>query len=527
MYKFSPKPEAKYRYNYGMIAQDLNCFHKENKVDEALALIRSMVLDDLFFLLYFVLNIPEVNEAWLVDRMNDINRESNRTLDMWARFHWKSTIRTVGKTIQDVLRNSEKRVVIFSHTRDIAKSFLRRIKGVFEGNAILKAAFPDVLYDEPHKERIKWSEDEGLTVKRMSTYTEATVEAYGLVDSMPVGKHYTDRIYDDLVTRLSVSTKKQRDKVEEMFQLSQALGTPDGNMAVIGTRYHFGDMYNQLIKSGEWTVRELPATHNGDYPPPLGNGRGILYPTEQISQFLKDMGKDVFAAQMLLNPTKADSKAFDLEWVRYYKTKPYTQNFVFVDPASSKKEYADYTSMWVVGIDKRGYCFVLDGVRDRMNMGETMDVLFRLVDKWGVMKVFYEKYGMQRDIEAIKEKQKEHGMPFKIQELGGFIKKEDRIKSLQSNFLEGRLLFPETLPYKTITGKKVDLVREFLFDEYVDYPSSPHDDMLDCLARINDEKVKLNRPVYVEPEPYRLKNRDPFGLWEDVNSKERYAWMGK
>jgi hypothetical protein len=63
-------------------------------------------------------------------------------LDLWAREHYKSTVITFALTIQDILNDPEITVGIFSHTRPIAKAFLRQIKQEFETNEDLKAGFP-------------------------------------------------------------------------------------------------------------------------------------------------------------------------------------------------------------------------------------------------------------------------------------------------------------------------------------------------------------------------------------------------
>ncbi len=98
-----------------------------------------------------------------------VQANPNGYLDLWAREHFKSSIITTALTIQDILcthgndpidESGECTIGIFSHTRPIAKAFLRQIKGELEKNDFLKRMFPDVLFKHPEKESPKWSEDE-------------------------------------------------------------------------------------------------------------------------------------------------------------------------------------------------------------------------------------------------------------------------------------------------------------------------------------------------------------------------------
>ena len=75
-----------------------------------------------------------------------------------------------------------------------------------ESTEKLKALFPDLLWANPQKQAPKWSEDDGIIVKRKGNPKESTVEAWGLVDGQPTSKHYGTRIYNDVVTRESVYT---------------------------------------------------------------------------------------------------------------------------------------------------------------------------------------------------------------------------------------------------------------------------------------------------------------------------------
>ena len=174
---------------------------------------------DLFFLLIHGLRRIDADRDWLFERCREVQKDPNNRLDLWSREHYKSTIITFGLTIQDVLNDPDITVGIFSHTRPIAKGFLRQIKREFESNDFLKQLFPDVLWANPQTEAPKWSEDEGLIVKRKGNPKEGTVEAWGLVDGQPTSKHYKLMVYDDTVTRESVTTPDMIAKVTEAWEL--------------------------------------------------------------------------------------------------------------------------------------------------------------------------------------------------------------------------------------------------------------------------------------------------------------------
>jgi len=68
------------------------------------------------------------------------------------------------------------------------------------------------------------------------------------------------------------------------------------------------------------------------------------------------------------------------------------------------------------------------------------------------------------------------------------------------------ILFPETLLYKDYEGRTVDLVQAFIKDEFVPFPFSINDDMLDGISRIKDLRV-----VYPKPDDnasYEIPERD-------------------
>jgi len=118
---------------------------------------RQLAQSDLFFLLTHVLGRADLNRDWYFARCREVQAAPNGYLDLWAREHGKSSIITFGLVIQDILNNPEITVAIFSYSRPIAKAFLRQIKVEFESNEMLRSLFPDILWENPHRDASKWS----------------------------------------------------------------------------------------------------------------------------------------------------------------------------------------------------------------------------------------------------------------------------------------------------------------------------------------------------------------------------------
>jgi phage terminase large subunit-like protein len=469
---------------------------------------RWLCRNDLFFLLVMACGRKDINRDWLFERCREVQAEPNGCLDLWAREHYKSTIVNFGLCLQDILASHgedpearyggrEVTIGIFSHTRPIAKAFLVQLKRELEANETLKALFPDVLWSQPG-EAPKWSEDGGLIVRRRSNPKEATVEAWGLVDGQPTSKHFLLRVYDDVVTRESVYTPEQIKKTTEAWELSDNLGSEGGWVRYIGTRYHHFDTYHTMMERGVAKVRQHPCTADGseDF------SRAVLMAPETLAEKRRVQGPYTFGAQMLLNPTADSVMGFQEDWLRFWPAQrgANLNVAIVVDPASKKKKTSDYTTMWVVGIGGDGNWYILDGVRDRLNLTERTDTLFALHRRWSPKRVGYEEYGLQADIEHIEYVQAQENYRFPIVRLGGGLAKEDRIKRLVPRFERGGIYLPEALVRMNYEKHAVDLVQVFKREEYLAFPVCAHDDMLDCLARMEDEEMHLPLPTPKKPE---------------------------
>ncbi len=468
---------------------------KRRSVGQLDALQAHLGRDDLFYLLTRLLDRNDLNDAWHFARCREVQAEPDGRLDLWAREHGKSSIVTFGQTVRDILNSPEITVGIFSHTRPVAKDFLRQIKHEFEHNIRLKRLYPDVLWADPKKESPSWSLDKGITVRRKENPKEATVEAWGLVDGQPTGKHFSLLVYDDVVTRESVTTPEMIAKVTEAWALSLNLGAGEGRRRIIGTRYHYNDTYRTILDRKAAVPRIHPATLDG-----TETGRPALLSAKLLADKRAAMGAHVFGCQMLLTPNADKSMGFQEKHLRFWTPAhgpfggaAHLNRYIVVDPAAGRGDRGDYTVMLVVGLGVDGNRYLIDGVRDRLNLAARAEALFRLHRLYRPIAVGYEQYGIQADIEYIEAERDRRNYRFDLTPLGGSMPKRERILALGPYFERGQIYLPARRPFLAVDGETRDLTRLFT-DEYLEFPVGRHDDMLDCLARILDPKFGAEFP---------------------------------
>ena len=462
--------------------------------------IRRLVRTDRFYLLVYVLGRKDADNNWVFARCREVEKDPHDRLDLWFREGYKSTIITYCGTIQQLCINPEITICIFSYIRPIAKSFLVMIKQELEKNEILKWAFDDIFWADPIKEsrkrKFKWSEDEGLTVKRSTNPNEKSLEAWGLIDGQPTSKHFMLRIYNDVVTDKSTTEEMIR-KTTAGWQLSHNLGRRGGHQWYEGTIYHHADTYKTIMDSGLVKPRIYPATMDGTI-----TGVPWYLTAEELAKKRVLMGSRVFAMQMLLNPNLSTKMGFDRSMMRYWHNDNHKNlNVVLiVDPASKKKKRSDYSVFWVIGLGSDKNYYVIDIIRDKLNLSERTRTLFMLHQKYKPITVAYEEYGAQSDVEHYEIEMARMNYRFNITRVGGTMAKEDRIQMLEPDFEQGRFFFPRTLSHVNYDGVTVDMVQQFVDDEMVVFPFGGHDDMLDSLARLKDPKLFLSFPDGELPE---------------------------
>jgi phage terminase large subunit-like protein len=462
--------------------------------------LRKLVRTDLYFLLRYLMGRPDIEHPWMYARCREIQEAPDGYLDLWARDHRKSTIITFAKTIQDILaahgeeplphwNGMEPTFGIFSHTRGIALAFVQQIKTELEQNEALHTLFPDVLYEKPEREAPRWSVQNGLTVKRKSNPKEATIEGWGLVDGQPTSKHFNVLLYDDVVVMASVTTPEMIQKTTTAWEFSLNLGDRSPRIRGAGTRWHFADTYRTILERQALLPRIHAATDDATL-----TGKPIFLTPEELQKKIRDMGPYSASSQLLLNPIADSKQTFKRDWLEHrYQSdiswQPMTR-VLLCDPANAKVKKSDYTTMAVIGLGEDRNYYLLDFLRDRLNLVERSNEYFRLHRKWRPHKSAYEEYGKDSDIQHLQTIMSGgNGRPpyhFEIEVVAGALSKYDRINRLIPVCSEGRLWLPDAIYRTNSEGKLEELMQILIEMEFLAWPVPVHDDGMDVISRVFD-----------------------------------------
>lgn len=418
-------------------------------------------------------------------------------------------------------KDATRRIVAASHTEDLATTLNVACRDLINSE-LYQRIFPGTTIRSDQSEKKSFGTTRGGLRKCFGVNTRITGQGGRVL------------IVDDPHDTQGVESQVEREKTIKWFNNSfyGRMRSDKSIIVIIMQRQHPLDLTGWILENSpeKWTQIAIEEIASQNYRISFA-GRTIerkkgelLRPRQFGPEWVKNrmitLGPYSWAAQHQQDPVPDGGRVFLMTWLRHWSTPPNYKRmtrYVFVDPSLGKKDASilnlDYTCMWVIGLGEDGNYYVLDILRDHLNLQQRAARLFDLVQKWEVHEVFYERYGMQSDIDYIDEKQSEWNYRFKISEIGGKLKKEDRIERLQPIFAEGKIWLP---PYgffvKMEDGRTIDLVKTFVDEEYSSFPSCRHDDMLDALARIMDVSVRWPKPAQARTH----KKKKTTGSWMSV-----------
>lgn len=302
------------------------------------------------------------------------------------------------------------------------------------------------------------------------------------------------------------------------------LNDPNSSAVIlIMQRVHMRDLTGHLLakEAQEWVHLVIPMRYDpavtfdagkdigrSDLADPRTEPGELLFAERfseaTVQQLEHDLGPYGTSGQLQQQPSPKGGGEMRAEWLMRYMAQPVGGNrYVLVDPAGERKPGVkgkrDNTAMGVIEVCADGNLYLIDGYRDRLNLVERTDILFAWHRRYKPLQVGYESYGMQSDAAHIRDRMEREGYRFKLTELGGGMRKEDRIRRLIPYLEAGRLWLPQTLHRTLKSGQTVDLIEQFIEVEYLPFPVGQWDDFLDMLSRIADPDIKLATPQVKRP----------------------------
>ena len=448
---------------------------------------------------------PARHHKLLIEKLEAVERgEIKRLMVFMPPGSAKSTYGSVLFPSWYLGRNSKKGIIAASHTSELAELFGRKVR-----NFVAGTEFPAVFgfgLAADSKAAARWETTEG-----------------GQYFAVGVGGSVTGRradlgIIDDPVkSREDADSESTREKTWEWYKADFFTRLkPGAAIVLIQTRWHEDDLAGKLLKDAEdggeqWEIVSLSMEAEADDP--LGRELGeLLWPewftTEMVDQAKRDSRNWLALYQQ--KPRPDGGGVFKREWINFYDQTPAdvkasTNRYMLVDAANGKRPTNDYTAIWIVGLGQDGNYYILDMIRDRLNLTERASAVMRLHRLWKPRQVRYERYGLMADIQHLQTVMAKENYRFEVVEVAGQSPKADRIKRLVPLFEGGKVWFPNSIHKTDTEGKTRELVGDFIEYEYLAFPVATHDDMLDALARIAEPDLPLIWPKQVEEEPDRYK----------------------
>ena len=406
-------------------------------------------------------------------------KTNQRSLDLAPRGTGKSRM-LIGYAAWYAINNPDKRVLYLSDTDAHAMRFLATIKNTIEYSELLRNIYGEI------RDPKKWTEHEILFKTRSKVFTEANVTAYGMSSGGVTGGHYELIVMDDICNFTSSRSDTQREKDKDWIKTTLLpTAMPGCEIHGVGTRYHYSDVWEEIIKLGfDINIQQAigeDGTSIWEKVLPLhdryDNGVRIL----GLDTIKGDLGRSIFNLQYL-NDTSLllEGNIFQNKYIQYYdgiireEGKVFVQRDRFkaeikaihlgVDLAISQSDSAAYTVILVVGRAEDNKLYVLEVVRGKFTFQQQKDAILRTVGKWSPNSTRVEAVAYQAAM--VQELRAMGGL--KIVAINPTHDKVARANQITGFFENGNIYFLKN---------QVDLIDELLL-----FPDGVYKDQVDALV---------------------------------------------
>lgn len=436
----------------------------------------------------------------------------------------KTTAITQGRAIQRICANPDISILIANETFDTACTFLAEIKFQFEHNELLRALFPELVWENTND--TTWSASE-IIVKRPNSRKEPTVFVTG-EGGTKTGMHPDLIIVDDIISKESMENARVGDGgimervnrwINQLEMLLSSNAQPFPEIIFIGTRWWFGDTYEYIEKkyghdekpqyvrlkgiAADGTSIEMPLTgcyRVGDLAvfrrSGYEDGR-VAFPSKWSAERMEKVRIEdpvLFSCNIQNNPADEATAVFRPSWLKYYHwideravlftdlagkkrtLRPSDLDILmFVDPggfAQNSVEQRAQAAIIVSGSTGNGEHLILEAYSRKEPFLDAAKKIVEFASKYGPRKVVVELAGQQAAfIEVVRNVATKAGVQLSLHpEKPGLKQKGNRILELEPYFQRGQIYVRRDAEFA-----------EFR-EQYDRFPRSARVDVLDALA---------------------------------------------
>jgi predicted phage terminase large subunit-like protein len=364
------------------------------------------------------------------------------------------------------------RILIVSKTADLAESTVAAIKRRIENDQKYNNIFGNLKPKNPQK----WTDSE-FFVERKTISKFPTIRGVGLLGAN-TGYGYDLIIPDDVIDEENVRTINQIQKASQwFFEVLLTTLFPWGATLALGTRWHYADLYSELIAplsqgGKEWPHKIYKAIEQ--YPnPEKGIPAKVLWPEvwsyEALMRKKDQIGSIFFNCQYQNDPTSMEGSLLKAKWLIPWENRPpATCRYYFgIDPSLGE---SDYFGIAVLAQDPQTQqCYLEDVWAEHLPFPQILrEKLPQMVQNYKPLKIFMETNFWQKLLLKMPELQ---GLP--IVPVNTVKNKEERFIPLSSHFESKRVLVNPLLLNKG----------EF-WTQWVQFPRGQHDDAVDCVELV-------------------------------------------
>jgi len=319
---------------------------------------------------------------------------------------------------------------------------------------------------------------------RTKNFSEPSISTIGALGNL-VSAHYDLIIVDDLCNELDRESQSIREKKKRWFQDLPSVLSPDGELVIVGTHWHFDDVYSYI-------KNEL----NSQLPPKeqyyiqsescyLDDGKTARFPKLLSAELLRTLrikkGVMLFAAQYENKPIPSENQKFKLESMRTIAKEEINlekaEAYGFCDPGLGVNDYSaiitvlKYENSWIV--------FHAD-----ISLAADSELIDLIISHHALFK--YQTFGIEANSLGtakkeigysnfelvLRARQAEKGVTVPYKLIWHTAPKPARIRSIESFYSNGQLQF--------LSSWNQDYPE--LIKELIQFPLADHDDGPDALA---------------------------------------------